>query len=105
MCLFEWAEAAGLFAKADSRILAPAVRQRILALLADNNSALLTRFGPIEAPALILSWSPAAGGAEIAPSDRSISRTGPIRGGASLDVSTETRRVPSGIAGGETAIA
>jgi hypothetical protein len=69
MCLFEWAEAAGLFAKADSRILAPAVRQRILTLLADNNSALLTRFGPIEAPALILSWSPAAGGAEIAPSD------------------------------------
>jgi len=69
MRLFEWAEAAGLFAKADSRILAPAVRRRILVLLANNNRALLTQFCPIEAPALISSWCPASGGGEIAPSD------------------------------------
>jgi hypothetical protein len=69
MRLFDWAEAAGLFAKSDARILSPAVRREILALLADNNRALLTEFCPAEASALIPSWCPASGSVGLASGD------------------------------------
>ncbi|MGH6880960.1 hypothetical protein [Hypericibacter sp.] len=67
--LFDWAEVVGLFARSDSRILGPMVRQQVLALLADNNRALLTEFCPVEAPALMPDWCPALGTAEIPASD------------------------------------
>lgn len=67
--LFDWAETVGLFARSDARIFGASVRQRILALLADNNRALLMQFCPAEASALIPSWCPVSGRIEIASGD------------------------------------
>jgi len=67
--LFDWAEALGLFAKGDGRILSPEVRRQVLALLADNNRRLLTEFCPAEAPALMPGWCPTSDRVEIPAAD------------------------------------
>jgi hypothetical protein len=81
--LFDWAEAAGFYAKAESRILGPTARHRILALLSDNNRALLTEFCPAEAPALIPSWCPSPRTAAVPVTDLDLPR--PPRGLAMME--------------------
>lgn len=63
--------------------LSPAARRRTLALLSDNNRALLTEFCPAEAPALIPSWCPSPGTVAVPMTDLDL--PGPPRGLAMIE--------------------